>query len=119
MIPNVTSMTASAGAGLTASTPQPRLVKAAHEFEAQLMKELLKPMNHSASITGDGDDGDSDEGGVLGEFATEALARGLSSQGGLGIANQIVHSLTPPSNTKTTTSVMGDLRSNTVIKALK
>ena len=119
MIPNLTSLTASTGAGSTTSTPQPRLVKAAHEFEAQLMKELLKPMNHSASITGDGDDGDSDSGGVLGEFATESLARALSNQGGLGIANQIVHSLTPPSNTKSTPSVMGDLRSNTVIKPLK
>ena len=34
--------------------PQPRLVRAAHEFEAQMMKELLKPMTASGSLTGDG-----------------------------------------------------------------
>ncbi len=119
MIPNVTSMAGSHGAGSTSSTPQPRLVTAAHEFEAQLMKELLKPMNQGMSVSGDDDDSESGSGGVLGEYATEALARGLSNQGGLGIANQIVHSLTPPSNTEKATPVMGDLRPNTVIKALK
>ncbi len=34
----------------------PRLVKAAHEFEAQMMKELLKPMTESRSFTGDDED---------------------------------------------------------------
>ena len=37
--------TAAGGAGRIASaTPAARLVHAAHEFEAQMMKELLKPM---------------------------------------------------------------------------
>ena len=71
--------------------PQPRLVKAAHEFEAQLMKELLKPMTSGGSPTTD--EGESGSGGILGEFAAEALGRSLSEHGGLGIADRIVQSL--------------------------
>ena len=38
----------------TAVTPQPRLVRAAHEFEAQMMKEILKPMSGSDALTRQG-----------------------------------------------------------------
>lgn len=79
--------------GLSASVPQPRLVHAAHEFEAQLMKELLKPMATGTSL--DGDESDVGSGAVLGDFATEALGQALSRQGGLGIATSILHSLSP------------------------
>jgi hypothetical protein len=37
----------------TATAPQPRLVRAAHEFEAQMMKELLKPMTGNDALTGE------------------------------------------------------------------
>lgn len=77
--------------GLSAAVPQPRLAQAAHEFEAQLMKELLKPM--TAGATEDGDESDAGSGGVLADFATEALGQALSRQGGLGIATNILHSL--------------------------
>src|SRR5208282_1850844 len=76
--------------------PQPRLVRAAHEFEAQMMKELLKPMTGSSSLTGE--DEDSGSSGALGEFASEALGRALSEQGGLGIANSIIRDLTASGN---------------------
>jgi Rod binding domain-containing protein len=75
----------------SAIVPQPRLIQAAHEFEAQLMKEMLKPL-----ASGDGSDGrdeDSGSGGPLADFATEALGQALSRQGGLGIATNILHSL--------------------------
>lgn len=71
--------------------PQPRLVQAAHEFEAQLMKELLKPMTNSAGIGGD--DSDAGSNGALAEFAADALGQALSRHGGLGIATDILHSL--------------------------
>jgi Rod binding domain-containing protein len=71
----------------SASLP-PRLVQAAHEFEAQMMKELLKPAARSISI--DGDDSDSGSGGALADFATEALGQSLSRSGGLGIAKSIL-----------------------------
>ena len=31
--------------------PSPKLVHAAHEFEAQMMKELLKPMTEGDALT--------------------------------------------------------------------
>ena len=80
----------------SSSTPQPRLVRAAHEFEAQMMKELLKPMTESSSLTGEDDAQGS--GGALGEFASEALGRALSEQGGFGIASSIVKDLSSPGN---------------------
>ena len=72
--------------------PQPRLVRAAHEFEAQMMKELLTPMTRTDALFREGDEEDS---GILGEFASESLAGALSSSGGLGIANRIIRDLGP------------------------
>jgi Rod binding domain-containing protein len=74
-------------------TTSPRLVKAAHEFEAQMMEELLKPMTASDSLMGGDGDGDAGSVGALGEFATEALGQALSRAGGFGIADRIVHEL--------------------------
>jgi Rod binding domain-containing protein len=75
---------------------QPRLVNAAHEFEAQMMKELMKPLTKGAA-PGDAEDDDEDSGfgsaGALGDFASEAMARALSEQGGFGIAEKIIGQL--------------------------
>lgn len=78
----------------SAVVPQPRLVQAAHEFEAQLMKELLRPMVHGSGS----DESDGDSGGALADFATEAFGRSLSASGGLGIATSIVRSLSHSEN---------------------
>ena len=75
------------------AAPQPRLVRAAHEFEAQLMKELLKPLTASDGLTGP--DEESGSAGALGDYAGESLARALSDQGGFGIANRIVAQVAP------------------------
>ena len=114
-----TTSAAAATSTTGANVPQPRLVKAAHEFEAQMMKELMKPLNHGSSLTGadaDADD-DSGSGGALGEFASEALGRALSERGGFGIATSIVKQLSHGGNQSGTASVTGKLRANTVIKA--
>ena len=113
----ITATTAAAGTGASA-TPQPRLVKAAHEFEAQMMQELMKPLNRGASLTGaDGDeDSDSGSGGALGEFASEALGRALSEQGGFGMATSIVKQLSHVGNQNGTVQVTGNLHKNTEIK---
>ena len=107
--------------GEIAATPQPRLVRAAHEFEAQMMKELMKPMTQASSLTGEDADSDSGSGagGALGEFASEALGRALSEQGGFGIANSIVRQLSLASNKQAATQVTGNLHGNTVIKSLE
>jgi Rod binding domain-containing protein len=54
-----------------------------------MMKELLRPMTESGSLTGN-EDADTGETGTLGEFAAESLAGALSASGGFGIANRIV-----------------------------
>jgi peptidoglycan hydrolase FlgJ len=77
----------------------PRLKPAAHEFEACLMKEFLKPLQHdplfSDAKEGDGDGGDTGDdgegsGGALMSFGSEALARAISERGGFGIATKIL-----------------------------
>ena len=80
--------------GRPESAVSPRLVRAAQEFEAQMMKELLKPMTGQDALTGETSRrGDSGATGALGEFASEALGQALSRHGGFGIADRIVHEL--------------------------
>ena len=66
----------------------PRLVRAAHEFEAQMMKELLRPLTSGAE-----DDAESGSFDALADFAGGALGQALSSGGGFGIAKSILRSL--------------------------
>jgi Rod binding domain-containing protein len=101
----------------TSESPQPRLLRAAHEFEAQLMKELLKPLTASGSLGGEDGDADSGSGGALGEFASEALGKGLSERGGLGIADSIVRALSHSGNEHGTGKVTGNPRADTVMRA--
>ncbi|MDE3186064.1 MAG: hypothetical protein KGM96_00905 [Acidobacteriota bacterium] len=106
-------------ANQSATPTQPRLVRAAHEFEAQLMKELLKPMAASDGLTGDEEDSGASAGGVLGEFATEALGRALSEQGGLGIASRIVRDLSHSGNHSQLPKDTGDLHRNNMLRELE
>jgi Rod binding domain-containing protein len=105
--------------------PSPKLVHAAHEFEAQMMKELLKPMTNSDPLTGDdeGADGVLDSGagsgGTLGEFASESLGKALSERGGFGIADGIVSQLSHSGNHGKTGTVTRDLHGNTVMRSNK
>ena len=98
-------------AAQTGSAPSPRLVKAAHEFEGQMMQELLKPMTKGDALTGTDQDEDSGagSGGALSEFASEALGQSLSQRGGLGIANQIIKELSHTSNQGGSGKVIKDL----------
>jgi Rod binding domain-containing protein len=101
------------------AVPQPRLVKAAHEFEAQMMSELLKPLAGSGSLTGGetGEDQDTGSGGALGQFASEALGRALSEHGGFGIANRIVCDLSHAGSRSAGTTVTGRPHSDTLVKS--
>ena len=87
-----------------ATTPDPRLARAAREFEAQMMKELLAPMNQRSALF---EDCGGEETGVLGEFASESLAGALSARGGLGIADRIVQALSRSGHTPGTDLVTG------------
>ena len=78
------------------SAPSPRLANAAHEFEAQMLKELIHPLLESSGVPGgDGEQDQSGSSGALGEYAAESLARGISHRGGVGIANRVIHDLAP------------------------
>jgi len=111
--------TATADSARDTATLQPRLVKASYEFEAQMMKELLKPMTGNSALTGEDNETDSDSGsnGALGEFASEALGKALSEQGGFGIASSILHDLSHSGNTNGSGKVTGKRHTNTVIRA--
>lgn len=87
----------------------PRLVNAAHEFEAQMMKELLKPMTGSDGFSGEAEDsgGATGSGGALGQFASEALAQAISRRGGFGIADRVLHELSRSGHN----SAIGNIRS--------
>lgn len=77
-----------------AFSDNPKLKSAAHEFEASLMQEFLKPLQHDP-LFDSGEDGGIDgvEGGSSGalmSFGSEALAKAISERGGFGIATKIL-----------------------------
>lgn len=109
-----TGATSAAAATTAANVPSPRLVRAAHEFEGQMMKELLKPMTAGDGLTGDEDE--SGSGSTLNEFGAEALGQALSLQGGFGIADRIVKDLSHSGNQRQTGKVTGKLPGNTVMR---
>ncbi len=72
----------------------PRLERSAHEFEASLMAELLKPLQEGDGLTGeDSSESGGGSGGALAGFASQSLARAISERGGFGIADRILHQL--------------------------
>jgi Rod binding domain-containing protein len=81
-----------AGSGLSATAPSPKLVSAAHEFEAAMMKELMAPLQTGDGLGG-GDGDDEGSSSALGSFAGEALGKAISEHGGFGIAKSILHQL--------------------------
>lgn len=101
-----------------ANTPQPRLIRAAHEFEAQMLKELLQPMTGNDELTGEDEQaGDAGTNRALGEFASEALGRALSQGKGFGLAERIVHDLSHSGSGCQSGKVTGIQHHNTVISA--
>ena len=111
----VSTAATTAASAAAAAGPPPRLVHAAHEFEAQMMQELLKPLTSGEGLDGEEDGSDSGSNGALGEFASETLGRALSEHGGFGIATSIIRELSPKGNKTVTGKVTGNLHGNTVI----
>lgn len=110
---DTTSVLANSGA----TTPPRRLMRAAQEFEAQMMKELLKPLSAYDGFLGD--EADSGADGVLGEFASESLGRAFSERGGLGIATNIVHSLFHARSQHQSSVVTEHPHGNTLLRKLE
>jgi peptidoglycan hydrolase FlgJ len=82
------------------SGDNPKLKSAAHEFEASLMKEFLKPLEHDSLFAEDKPEGSDDEQGSAGalmSFGSQAMAKAISERGGFGIATKILdHFRTAP-----------------------
>jgi Rod binding domain-containing protein len=90
--------TAAGAAKLDADDP--RLKSAAHEFEASLMQEFLKPLQHDALFAPDDreDNGEGSEGALM-SFGSQAMAKAISERGGFGIATKILdHFRTSPAS---------------------
>lgn len=88
------TLTSGVTSGSAAQIKDAKLARSAHEFEASLMAELLKPLQGGDALTGeDSDGGGAGSGGALAGFASESLARAISEKGGFGIADRILHQL--------------------------
>jgi Rod binding domain-containing protein len=87
------ALASQSSSGATAPTKNPKLERSAHEFEASLMAELLKPLQEGDGLTGEGSDSGAGSEGALSGFASESLAQAISEQGGFGIADRILHQL--------------------------
>src|SRR5947209_3208777 len=71
-----------------------KIQKAAHQFEALLIGQMLKSMRDSeGGWMGTGDD---ESGSSAMEYAQEMFAQSLASSGGLGLATMVAKGLTAP-----------------------
>jgi peptidoglycan hydrolase FlgJ len=97
---NVTMFSQTAAAAVAAPS-NPKLISAAHEFEASLMKEFIKPLQHDSLFSEDSAQGEEDSAGsadALMSFGAEAMAKAISEHGGFGIAKKILEHLEKSSN---------------------
>jgi Rod binding domain-containing protein len=108
---------AAAGQYGTGANSEPRLIHAAHEFEGQMLKELLKPLTATDGLTGDASEDNSK--GIMGEYASEALGKALSEQGGFGIASRILNDFSRSGNHSGTVAVTGNEHFDTGMRGLR
>jgi flagellar protein FlgJ len=87
---DVTSQSTSAIEG----QKQAKLADAAQQFEATMLQELLKPMQHGQGSWGDEEKSEDSASDTISSFGTEAIAKAISKGGGFGIAKQIVSKVT-------------------------
>jgi flagellar protein FlgJ len=73
---------------------QATLVDSAQQFEATMLQELLKPMQHGQSSWGDEEKSEDSASDTISSFGTEAIAKAISKGGGFGIARRVVEQVT-------------------------
>jgi Rod binding domain-containing protein len=95
--PALVSGTASASTGQSKDSFE-KIRKAATDFEALLIAQMLKSTRESGGgMTGDGDEQDETNATML-ELGEQQMAQALSSGGGLGIANIVIAGLMKHAN---------------------
>jgi len=83
--------------GKSKDTPE-KIQKAATDFEALLIAQMLKSARESGGgMTGDGDEQDETNSTMI-ELGEQQLAQALSANGGLGIAKIVIAGLTNHAN---------------------
>jgi flagellar protein FlgJ len=87
---------------------QAKLVDAAQQFEATMLQELLKPMEHGQDSWG-GDDEKSDDTtfDTMSSFGSETMAKAISKGGGFGIARKVVSQITSERQQKSEKNTSG------------
>lgn len=103
MVSNVSNLGVTP-ADTMASLKQHRLVNASHDFEASMLTELLKPLQHDPLFSEDDSDSSSGSGNALSDFSSESLGKALSEHGGFGIAKRILDHFANQEAEKSTTS---------------
>jgi len=69
-----------------------KLADAAQQFEAMMLQELLKPLRTSEdNLRGEKSEDSSFD--TIASFGTEAVAKAISKNGGLGVARQVIEQL--------------------------
>ena len=91
---NISSDLSSQPTSVLEGQKQAKLVDAAQQFEATMLQELLKPMQHGQSSWGGEEKSDDSATDTISSFGTEAIAKAISQGGGFGIAKQIVSKVT-------------------------
>ena len=76
------------------SQRQAKLDDAAQQFEATMLQEMLKPLQHGQDSWG-GEEGSEDSASdTISSFGTEAIAKAIAKGGGFGIAKQVISKVT-------------------------
>jgi peptidoglycan hydrolase FlgJ len=97
----ITSDAASQPGSLLETQKQAKLTDAAQQFEATMLQELLKPMQHGQDSWGGDEKSDDTTFDTISSFGTETMAKAISKGGGFGIARQVVSQITLQHQQKT------------------
>jgi flagellar protein FlgJ len=73
---------------------QAKLDDAAQQFEATMLQEMLKPLQHGQDSWGGEVKSDDSATDTISSFGTESVAKAISKAGGFGLAKQIVAKVT-------------------------
>lgn len=71
-----------------------KLSDGAHQFEAMMLEQMLKPLHFGESPDAAGEESSGGASETLRGFGTEAIAKAIASGGGFGLARQIVRQVT-------------------------
>jgi flagellar protein FlgJ len=99
--------TAGVQGGSLDTQKQAKLVDGAHQFEAMLLNEMLKPLKFGEAESSDLS-ADETQGGAsdtIRGYATEAIGKAIANKGGFGLAKQIISQVTAEHERETTKKV--------------